>query len=217
MSTNSETIDYSFWKVLNESARQEDKFVLQGDTVRMGNNLLQVVRNKNNKPKDMEEEKSETQSATRSEKSNACFSQLDGGFIHNRCPLEGCQSPRYAQEEDPFFPRLRTEKRSPRPSEEKALPEKNMMVCSIIKKAPCRICFDETCSDEDPIISPCVCSGSISGIHLKCLKQWLDVKTIVKKKAKPHVTTWDLTKFKCEVCNSFIPGTLPFKGPFNKS
>lgn len=72
----------------------------------------------------------------------------------------------------------------------------------------CRICMEDFASIDDPIVSPCLCTGSISGVHYKCLRKWLDMKTTVKKRCKAHVSTWDLSKFKCEVCHSNIPGTF---------
>mmetsp|Transcript_2321 Transcript_2321/g.3496 ORF Transcript_2321/g.3496 Transcript_2321/m.3496 type:complete len:128 (+) Transcript_2321:490-873(+) len=38
----------------------------------------------------------------------------------------------------------------------------------------CRICFSEDANPkEDPLISPCSCSGSMKWVHLKCLQKWL--------------------------------------------
>lgn len=34
--------------------------------------------------------------------------------------------------------------------------------------ATCRICH----GDEEPLYSPCNCTGSISFVHFDCLKQW---------------------------------------------
>ena len=36
-------------------------------------------------------------------------------------------------------------------------------------KHQCRICLASECSQEDPLISPCQCSGTMKYIHLGCL------------------------------------------------
>lgn len=42
----------------------------------------------------------------------------------------------------------------------------------------CRICLEDSEEDENPLISPCKCDGSMKFIHLKCLREWLDSKRI---------------------------------------
>lgn len=37
----------------------------------------------------------------------------------------------------------------------------------------CRICLSRANSVEDPLISPCKCTGSIGYVHMKCLSSWL--------------------------------------------
>lgn len=37
--------------------------------------------------------------------------------------------------------------------------------------AVCYVCYDET-EDDNPLISPCKCSGDTKYIHLNCLKRW---------------------------------------------
>lgn len=51
----------------------------------------------------------------------------------------------------------------------------------------CRICldYDNNVADvnEDsfnPMISPCGCSGTMGGIHLKCLREWLERNKTIK-------------------------------------
>ena len=39
-----------------------------------------------------------------------------------------------------------------------------------------RICLSEDSSDENPLISPWKCSGTMKYIHLACLKEWLSSK-----------------------------------------
>ena len=62
----------------------------------------------------------------------------------------------------------------------------------------CRICFDCESEKEDPLISPCKCSGSMKYVHLKCLRQWLSRNE--NKKIAPNVTTYTWKAFHCELC-----------------
>lgn len=39
--------------------------------------------------------------------------------------------------------------------------------------ATCRICLLEGPGDDDPLISPCQCKGSIEYVHLGCLRHWI--------------------------------------------
>ena len=36
----------------------------------------------------------------------------------------------------------------------------------------CRICLDESETEENPFITPCKCAGSMKFIHLLCLQEW---------------------------------------------
>jgi len=36
----------------------------------------------------------------------------------------------------------------------------------------CRICLDESETEENPFITPCKCAGSMKFIHLICLQEW---------------------------------------------
>lgn len=40
----------------------------------------------------------------------------------------------------------------------------------------CRICLGEENESTDPLISPCKCAGTMSHIHLECLREWLNSK-----------------------------------------
>jgi E3 ubiquitin-protein ligase DOA10 len=41
----------------------------------------------------------------------------------------------------------------------------------------CRICLSEDeVENNNPLISPCKCSGSMSMIHVKCINEWLNSK-----------------------------------------
>lgn len=37
----------------------------------------------------------------------------------------------------------------------------------------CRICGDDECTKQNPLIAPCACTGSISKVHVECLEKWI--------------------------------------------
>ena len=43
----------------------------------------------------------------------------------------------------------------------------------------CKICCCNEQTEDNPLISPCLCKGSCAKIHLGCLRQWITSK--VKK------------------------------------
>ena len=44
----------------------------------------------------------------------------------------------------------------------------------------CRICYQEDDTKENPLIQPCLCSGSLKYIHLNCLKQWIGTRSCIR-------------------------------------
>eukprot|EP00347_Sterkiella_histriomuscorum_P013486 403364531 len=64
----------------------------------------------------------------------------------------------------------------------------------------CRICFSELFTDQNPLISPCKCSGSMKFIHLECLRTWLSRKENVK--TSNNVISYSWRAFHCELCKS---------------
>eukprot|EP00397_Hematodinium_sp_SG-2012_P011606 GEMP01011750.1.p1 GENE.GEMP01011750.1~~GEMP01011750.1.p1 ORF type:complete len:443 (+),score=66.14 GEMP01011750.1:26-1330(+) len=42
------------------------------------------------------------------------------------------------------------------------------------KNLTCRICLMEGSEEDDPLIRPCACKGSIEAIHLQCLRHWIN-------------------------------------------
>lgn len=64
----------------------------------------------------------------------------------------------------------------------------------------CRICFSDETEKDNPLISPCKCSGSMQHVHIKCLRQWLSRNE--NKKIGVHVTTYVWKAFHCELCKA---------------
>ena len=36
----------------------------------------------------------------------------------------------------------------------------------------CRICLETDAPEDDPLIAPCRCAGSMQWVHRKCLDEW---------------------------------------------
>lgn len=53
------------------------------------------------------------------------------------------------------------------------------------------------------MISPCNCSGTMGGIHLKCLRTWLE-RNLSPKTYKGHVQ-YKYKRLNCELCNQKFP------------
>lgn len=75
-------------------------------------------------------------------------------------------------------------------------------------KTMCRICFSDECEKDNPLISPCKCSGSMSHVHIKCLRQWLSRNE--NKKIGVHVTTYVWKAFHCELCKSKLEDSYQY-------
>ena len=74
----------------------------------------------------------------------------------------------------------------------------------------CRICLFETNSDEDPLITPCKCAGTMKFIHLNCLKEWLNQKRVKKPTRIAAMYTWKILE--CELCKLKFPDKVSVNG-----
>ena len=66
-----------------------------------------------------------------------------------------------------------------------------------IEQICCKICLSEE-EQNNPLISPCSCTGSMQYIHLDCLKEWLDGKKHMKE--TPVVNSYIWKGLECEIC-----------------
>lgn len=67
----------------------------------------------------------------------------------------------------------------------------------------CRICLSGAQDLQNPLISPCNCSGSGAFIHLGCLKQWIESKRTMKLHKDQVVVRYK--KLECELCKKIFP------------
>lgn len=68
--------------------------------------------------------------------------------------------------------------------------------------ATCRICLLEGAGDEDPLIAPCACKGSIAHVHLGCLRHWVNLRLNLSDTSGGSFFYRPLS---CELCKSNYP------------
>ena len=74
---------------------------------------------------------------------------------------------------------------------------------------PCRICLSESYADDNPLISPCNCGGTMKYIHLKCLQSFL--KSKLTTKSSECVLSFSWKKLGCDLCKKTYPYKLMLK------
>lgn len=78
-------------------------------------------------------------------------------------------------------------------------------------KPVCRICYGEEAND-DPLIQPCVCSGTMKYIHVSCIKQWLTSKVCLKSSINTDCVAYLVSKIECELCKTSFPDYVRHNG-----
>jgi hypothetical protein len=68
----------------------------------------------------------------------------------------------------------------------------------------CRICLLEGSSEDDPLISPCDCKGSIQYVHLGCLRHWIRGRLNLTE----NTTSFFYRPLGCELCKAVYPAYL---------
>ena len=76
----------------------------------------------------------------------------------------------------------------------------------------CRICYLEEEDANNPLIQPCICSGSMKYIHLNCLKKWLNTTVFIKIESKELCNIYLYKKAECELCKTIFPDSIKHKG-----
>ena len=77
-------------------------------------------------------------------------------------------------------------------------------------KPTCRICYGEDSCEENPLICPCICKGSMKYIHYQCLKNWLNAKIEEElsedsTERNPDCITYNRKDISCELCKEKFP------------
>lgn len=71
-----------------------------------------------------------------------------------------------------------------------------------VSKLLCRICLLEGPGEDDPLISPCQCKGSIQYVHLGCLRYW--IKGRLNLSDRP-LGSYFYRPLSCELCKAVYP------------
>jgi len=74
---------------------------------------------------------------------------------------------------------------------------------STVADKPCRICLLEGQADDDPLVSPCRCSGSIQYIHLACLRHW--ISGLLNLDQEQATRSLFVRQLSCELCQAPYP------------
>ena len=74
-----------------------------------------------------------------------------------------------------------------------------------IHKKICRICYMEEDDEENPLLQPCICSGSMKYIHLNCLKHWIITKNFEKIENNDICKIFLVKPIECELCKTKFP------------
>ena len=69
----------------------------------------------------------------------------------------------------------------------------------------CRICYLEDDTDNNPLIQPCQCSGSMKYIHLDCLKKWIGTRNYLNIENSEFCSIFLVKELDCELCKSKLP------------
>jgi len=69
----------------------------------------------------------------------------------------------------------------------------------IMKEKVCRICMQEGPKEDDPLISPCSCKGSVQYMHLSCLREWIRVRQQPSDVDKAG-NGFEYRPLKCDLC-----------------
>ena len=85
-----------------------------------------------------------------------------------------------------------------------------------INKPACRICYGEESNDENPLICPCICKGSMKYIHYECLKNWLNSKIeeempMDNNEKDIESISYNRKDISCELCKEKFPDYIKYK------
>lgn len=76
----------------------------------------------------------------------------------------------------------------------------------------CRICYSEEEEEDNPLIQPCICSGSMKYIHLDCLRHWLKTSIFEQIESNNYCCIYLYKKPECELCKTKYPDFIRHKG-----
>eukprot|EP00931_Biecheleriopsis_adriatica_P028836 TRINITY_DN17194_c0_g1_i1.p1 TRINITY_DN17194_c0_g1~~TRINITY_DN17194_c0_g1_i1.p1 ORF type:complete len:375 (+),score=71.05 TRINITY_DN17194_c0_g1_i1:74-1198(+) len=94
--------------------------------------------------------------------------------------------------------------------------DESLPVCEIepdhetnLSSTLCRICLLEGSTDDDPLIRPCQCRGSIEYVHLGCLRHWVKGRLNL---ADTQEGSYFYRPLPCELCKAPYPASVGKSG-----
>ena len=81
-------------------------------------------------------------------------------------------------------------------------------------KKICRICYNGDVDEDNPLIYPCNCKGSMKYIHYKCLRNWLNSKIENNKRGffkTDNCIAYLKKELACELCKVTFPDFIKYK------
>ena len=76
----------------------------------------------------------------------------------------------------------------------------------------CRICYIKEETENNPLVRPCICSGSMKYIHLSCLKKWISTRSCVKIDNNENCSIFLIKPVECELCKTKFPDYIKHDG-----
>ena len=115
-------------------------------------------------------------------------------------------------EGDPFSISNITNKKSKKIIVKKKQNQKQIFTKLEKLKRVCRICYMEEEKEENPLVQPCICSGSMKFIHLSCLKQWIGTRSCLKIDKTEDCSIFLIKPVECELCKTKFPDFIKHEG-----
>lgn len=69
--------------------------------------------------------------------------------------------------------------------------------------ATCRICLIDGPGEDDPLIAPCACKGSIESVHVGCLRHWINGRLNLQGSSPERAYFY--RPLTCELCKKAYP------------
>ena len=79
-----------------------------------------------------------------------------------------------------------------------------------VAEVACKICLMDGFTEENPMITPCTCKGTMRFIHLECLQRWLNSKITTRERGNSRSYSWKALE--CSLCKTPFPSTVVIKG-----
>ena len=84
------------------------------------------------------------------------------------------------------------------------------------KNKVCRICYvEEDDPENNPLLQPCLCSGSMKYIHLSCLKHWISTRSCEKIDTTTYCIVYIIKQVECELCKTKFPDLIKHNNKFH--